>query len=47
VLDRPFRIESLPSIAEWQVSEVLPPYAPPPVDWPVMVKAATQSASRE
>lgn len=40
-------IESWPPLVERQVSEVLRPYAPLPVDWPVMVEAAAQAAWRE
>lgn len=29
-----------PPAVEWRVSEVLPPYTPLRVDWPVMIEAA-------
>jgi len=45
--DRPFRIGVMPPTVEWQVSEVVLPYAPLSVDWPVVIKAAAQAADRE
>ena len=45
--DLPFRIGSRPPAAERQVSEVLRPYAPRPVDWPVVIEGAAQAADHE
>lgn len=32
---------------EWQILEVVLPYAPLPIDWPVVIEAAAQMAGRE
>ncbi len=37
----------MPLTVEWQVSEAVQPYAPLSVDWPVVIKAASQAADRE
>lgn len=41
---QPFRIGSPQPAFEWQVLEVVQPYTPLPVEWPVVMEAATLAA---